>query len=278
MDPILICTDLDRTLLPNGPQVESPKARPLFSKFATLPGVQLAFVSGRRLSLQLDAIVDFDLPTPDFIVGDVGASVYRRIGDQWVADKAWKDQLSEAWKHQTWRDIAPGFRDIEGLELQEVAAQADHKLSFNAPDPSQRGAILAEVNKRLTRQQIPAQLIWSVDETVPMGLLDIMAPGATKRHAVEHVIKLSGVPSERVLYAGDSGNDLPILVSPFPSVLVANATAEFREEARLAAEDAGLLDQLYFAKGTTSGLNGCYSAGILEGLSHFFPETSQLIH
>ena len=278
MDPILICTDLDRTLLPNGPQVESPEARPLFSKFAALPGVQLAFVSGRRLSLQLDAILEFDLPTPDYIVGDVGASIYRRIDDQWAADSGWKDQLSVAWKHQTWRDIAPSFRDIEGLELQEVAAQADHKLSFNAPDPSKRGTILEEVNKRLTHQQIPAQLIWSVDETVPMGLLDIMAPGATKRHAVEHVIKLSGVPSERVLYAGDSGNDLPILVSPFPSVLVANATPEFSDEARLAAETAGLLDQLYFAKGTSSGLNGCYSAGILEGLSHFFPETSRLIH
>ncbi|MCI5126782.1 MAG: haloacid dehalogenase, partial [Candidatus Electrothrix sp. AR5] len=31
---LLVCTDLDRTLLPNGPQPESPGARPAFAALA----------------------------------------------------------------------------------------------------------------------------------------------------------------------------------------------------------------------------------------------------
>ena len=278
MDSILICTDLDRTLLPNGPQPESPNARPLFAKVVSRPEVKLAFVSGRRLALQTAAIKEFDLPTPDFIVGDVGASIYQASEDgQWVEESSWHDQLAAEWNHRTWRDFAPLLNDISGIELQDEEAQSDHKLSYNIESLPDQTRILSEVCQRLDKEKIAAQLIWSVDETVPMGLLDVMAPGATKRHAVEHVIELSGVPKERVLFAGDSGNDLPILVSAFPSVLVANATPEFRAEASKAAESAGNSDQLHLAQGGLLGMNGCYAAGILEGLVHFLPETAAML-
>ena len=39
---ILICTDLDRTLLPNGSQPESPLARPRFRALAARPEVSIA--------------------------------------------------------------------------------------------------------------------------------------------------------------------------------------------------------------------------------------------
>jgi HAD superfamily hydrolase (TIGR01484 family) len=277
MEPILICTDLDRTLLPNGAQSESPGARPRLTAFVSRPEVRFAFVSGRRLSLQKDAIQEYGLPTPDYIVGDVGASIHQRANDGWEPISSWHETLASAWNHRTWKDIAPLLSGIDGLELQDQAAQADHKLSFNVPNPSDRARVVSAVEHQLNSQQVPAQLIWSVDETVQMGLLDVMAPGATKLHAVEHVIEVSGVPESRVLYAGDSGNDLPILVSPFPSVLVANATPEFRQEVSEAADAAGTREQLYLAEGNKLGLNGCYSAGILEGLAHFFPETLDLV-
>ena len=38
--PILLCCDLDRTLIPNGPQPESPGARPLLRALAHHPGLR----------------------------------------------------------------------------------------------------------------------------------------------------------------------------------------------------------------------------------------------
>ena len=46
---ILICTDLDRTLLPNGNQPESPDARRRFACFAAREEVRLAYVTVRIL-------------------------------------------------------------------------------------------------------------------------------------------------------------------------------------------------------------------------------------
>ncbi|MCG8427652.1 MAG: haloacid dehalogenase, partial [Chromatiales bacterium] len=75
------------------------------------------------------------------------------------------------------------------------------------------------------------------------------------------------------LFAGDSGNDLPALSSEIPAVLVANASPSVATEAVDAAKEAGNQKSLYLAKGGLFGMNGNYSAGILEGLAHFHPET-----
>ncbi len=69
-DRLLICTDLDRTLIPNGPQPESPGARRRFAILAERPEVTLAYVSGRHRALVEDAITTYRLPTP----GPVGRS------------------------------------------------------------------------------------------------------------------------------------------------------------------------------------------------------------
>jgi hypothetical protein len=45
-DRLLICTDLDRTLIPNGPAPESPGARERFARLAARPEMAPAYVSG----------------------------------------------------------------------------------------------------------------------------------------------------------------------------------------------------------------------------------------
>ena len=74
---ILICTDLDRTLLPNGRQPESPGARDHFARLVAHPEVTLAYVSGRHRELVEDAIRDYRLPLPDWVIGDVGTTIYQ---------------------------------------------------------------------------------------------------------------------------------------------------------------------------------------------------------
>jgi hypothetical protein len=273
-----ICTDLDRTLLPNGPQSGSPQAMPALKALVAEPEVRLAFVSGRRLALHLEAIAEYDLPTPDHIVADVGATIYDRIADEWRPNAGWHARLAAAWQGREWRDVFPLVSDIPGLELQAESAQAAHKLSFNVPNLKDRERLIELVRRRFDAEGIRADLIWSVDETVPMGLLDVMAPGATKLEAVRWLIESTGIPVQRTLFSGDSGNDLPVLVSEIPAVLVANATEEVRAEALQLTEQLGHSANLYCAIGGYNGMNGCYAAGILEGAAHFFPEWRDFIN
>ncbi|MCI5162809.1 MAG: haloacid dehalogenase, partial [Candidatus Electrothrix sp. AX5] len=51
-----------------------------------------------------------------------------------------------------------------------------------------------------------------------------------------------------------------------------NARQEVAEKARMLAAAAGNEASLYLAQGGFQGMNGCYSAGILEGVAHYYPE------
>jgi HAD superfamily hydrolase (TIGR01484 family) len=243
--------------------------RPLLKHLINNYPVTLAFVSGRRLDLQLQAITEYDLPVPEFLVADVGASIYQNVRGSWKPDSQWHDVLATGWQGRQWQDLTGPFAKVPGLRLQPEEAQAAHKLSFEVANPALGDQILSAVRQILNRICLDAELIWSVDETCGLGLLDVMAPGATKLNAVRHVANKLQLPPSQVLCCGDSGNDLPMLTGEFPAVLVANATDEVRQQA--AAWSTKGSTPCYQAKGGFLGMNGCYGAGILEGMAHFFP-------
>ena len=146
---LLMCTDLDRTLLPNGAEPGSPDARSWFHRVVALPGVTLAFVTGR-----------------------------------------------------------------------------DEKLA---------------------------------------------------RHVIEFLMRNLVYSHDRAVLSGDSGNDLPVLISAIPSILVRNASSDIKREAEKMAKDANTEDFLYLAQGCFKRMNGNYAAGILEGLAHYHPEIKALV-
>jgi sucrose-6-phosphatase len=270
---ILLSTDLDRTLIPNGPQPESPAARPLFRAIGERPEVTLAYASGRDLALQLDAIERWRLPIPDFAVADVGTSIYRLREGERKPWKAWSDEICADWQGMTGSGLLHLLGEPEPLRLQQPERQKDFKLSYYAPAYPVPESALARMHGALAARGIDAALIWSVDETRNLGLLDVIPAGATKLHAIEFLIRSQRIDRRRSLFAGDSGNDLPVLCSDLPSVLVRNASEEVR---KAAVQQAGALDHsdtLYLARGDFMGMNGNYAAGILEGLVHFLPET-----
>lgn len=275
---ILLCTDLDRTLIPNGPQPESPDARPRFAHVAARPDVVSAYVSGRSLALVEEAIRDWSLPIPDHLIGDVGTTLYHGTSDgRWAASTAWQAEIGRDWLGRRSPDLAALLGLPPGLTLQEPGRQNDFKLSYYAPGDYpitifRRHA--ASCLREAGLEGLRATVIWSVDETRGQGLIDVIPERATKRHAVEFLIAQLGIGLTRCLYAGDSGNDLPILASPVPSVLVRNATEAVRREALREAASRGNEAALYLARGGFLGMNGNYAAGILEGLVHFMPETA----
>jgi HAD superfamily hydrolase (TIGR01484 family) len=270
---ILICTDLDRTLLPNGTQPESPRARDRFRHLVERPEISTAYVTGRHRELVLAAVEEYQLPIPDYVIGDVGTSIYSIENDQWLLRNSWHQEIGVSWHGLTHDTLATLFADLESLRLQEPEKQNTYKLSYYANPAIDVKKLLHEMQQQLDQKQITASLIWSIDETTNTGLLDILPAAATKRHAVEFLMAEQGYTLDNTLYAGDSGNDLPVLTSPIRSVLVANATNEVREQALQMAAAQGTQDALYLARGNLLGMNGNYSAGILEGCVHYMPAT-----
>lgn len=276
-DPLLICTDLDRTLIPNGHQPESPDARERFARLVAEPDVVLAYVSGRDERLLRDAIATYDLPRPDFAIGDVGTTIYRIEGSDWQPWSDWYREIAPDWAGHDHADLAARIEGLHGLELQEPAKQNTYKLSYYSPPDIDAGALIAAIHERLEPAGIRASVIWSVDEMNDVGLVDVLPRGATKIHAIRFIQSRLGIPAERTVFAGDSGNDLPALTSGLPAVLVANARPDVREAARRLAHENGNDDHLYFARGDFLGMNGNYAAGILEGIAHYHPETVALM-
>jgi hydroxymethylpyrimidine pyrophosphatase-like HAD family hydrolase len=133
------------------------------------------------------------------------------------------------------------------------------------------------IEQRLQERGIKANLVWSVDEPQGIGLLDVIPERASKLHAIEFLRGDLGLTRSETLFAGDSGNDLPVLISSIPSVLVANAHPSVDERAREGAENAGTQAALHRARGGVLDMNGNYSAGILEGVAHYHPELMQSI-
>ena len=273
MKQILICTDLDRTLLPNGRGSESPRARESFTRLASRPEVTLVYVSGRNLELVEDAIQEYELPLPDWVIGDVGTTLYRVQAEKWQHWPEWEQAISTDWRGLTANDLRPLFSDMTALRLQEESKQNQYKLSYYLTLPTDTDGLQREMLLRRNAHKVASSLIYSVDEASSTGLLDVLPARATKLHAVEFLMRLQEFDYTNTVFAGDSGNDLLVLASAIPSILVGNADSDVIEQAQTQALEQGTIAALYLAQGGFLGMNGNYSAGILEGIAYYHPET-----
>ena len=276
-DRVLICTDLDRTLLPNGAEPESPGARERFHAVVERPEVELAFVSGRHRALVEAAIAEYRLPRPNFVIGDVGTSIYDVGDSDWSQWPAWEAVLEQSWGTRDGQGLVALLADIETLTPQESEKQGRFKSSYYAPLSVDVEQLKQEMQQRLTQAGLPSRIIWSVDDNTHTGLIDVLPENASKLHAVRFLMQNTSHTLANTLFSGDSGNDLEVLCSEINSVLVANATDSVRAQALQLAAQAGAADALYAARGGWRGMNGNYSAGILEGLVHFMPDTDAWI-
>ncbi|AFY28161.1 HAD-IIB family hydrolase [Cyanobium gracile] len=269
MPPLLICTDLDRTLLPNGDATESVGARPAFAQLVSRPQTRLAYVSGRHLALVEEAILDYGLPEPDWIIGDVGSSIYARQTDGWSPLEVWFRHISPDWQRSGWSDLAMALSGVSGLTLQPESRQNSHKLSFFVPLDADLPSLTRDIQARLQERDVAVCLVHSVDEAAAIGLLDILPQRAGKLRAIEFLMREQGLSYQQTIFAGDSGNDLSVLTSSLPAVLVANAHPDVAAQAVAESARMGTQDRLYLARGGFLGMNGNYSSGILEGIGHF---------
>jgi sucrose-6F-phosphate phosphohydrolase len=269
---ILLCSDMDRTILPNGDHEESSGVRSVLCLLVERPEIHLAYVSGRDKGLIQKAIAKYDLPVPNYAVGDVGTTIYELKNGKWRPWEVWFEEIAKDWNGLDSEDLAGFLRGYDKLTLQEPEKQNRFKLSYYT-DKSADGRQLAdEIRQRLSKHGLNSRVIWSVDEQRNSGLVDILPKRASKLHAVRYLIDQKGYRKSKVVFCGDSGNDLNVLTSEIRSVLVKNASEEVRSEAMESVIKNGRMETLYGAQGNFMGMNGNYSAGVLEGLAHFEPD------
>jgi sucrose-6F-phosphate phosphohydrolase len=268
---LLLCTDLDRTLLPNGDQPESPEAREYFRRLVTRSEVTLAYVTGRHQQLVEQAIRDYQLPEPNFVIADVGSTVYELQAGSWTRWVKWEDVISTDWLGNTHLQLSRMLDGFSQLDLQENEKQNTHKLSYYTSENIDQQGLFEMLHERFNFHGVKTNLIWSLDDNAGTGLLDILPASAGKRKAIEFLMGQCGFTIENTVFSGDSGNDLEVLVSPIPATLVANASRDVKRMAQRQADIAGYSNALYLAQGGYLDMNGHYSAGILEGVVHYMP-------
>jgi sucrose-6F-phosphate phosphohydrolase len=267
MNRLLLCTDLDRTLIPNGPPPPSAEADRLFRKLAAREELCLAYVTGRHRALIEDAMAEFDLPAPNFAIADVGASIYEVSAQGWRPWRMWLEHIAPDWRGMNSEALRDVLRGFPGLSIQEREKQAPFKLSYYAAPNTDARALTGKIQDILRHEDIHANLIWSIDGLAGIGLLDVLPRSAGKLQAIRFLMERHDFSLLDTVFAGDSGNDLDVLSSDIQAVLVANADPEIKIQAAKSNSKA-----LYIAQGGYLGLSGNYSAGILEGVAHFWPE------
>lgn len=263
---MIIATDLDRTLLPNGPAKDSKTLSDFFRATKKLKA-QLIYASGRNLNLLEDAIEQYKIELPDFFIAEVGTVLYQKQNGKLVPHSGWNEFTARS--NPNWnRDKITAGSKLKKYQLQEDWKQNKYKVSYYINKQEKQKALNATKNIA-SNLKINAEIIWSIDPLLNTGLLDILPATATKLSTLEFVRKdCLGEKKEEVIYSGDSGNDILPLTFGYKSILVNNAPRAVKEKVLQIAKEKDLLNETYIASGK-KGKNGNYSSGILEGLEYF---------
>lgn len=276
-DDFLLCTDLDRTLLPNGEAQESPRAREYFAQLVSHPNILLAYVSGRDQRLVHQAIEEYDLPYPDYLIADVGSTIYQCKNTQFHSIEKWQETISQDWKGYRAQELEAHIGKLYALQLQAKEKQGPFKLSYQVQPATKMQGDINSIHSRLRVLNIRYNCIASVDETINEGLVDILPASANKKMAIDFLVQQLDIHPGQLMFSGDSGNDIDVLSSEYQAVLVANATDEVRQQAIERAKQYNT--PLYLAQARAQPcLNGNYAGGIIDGFLHYFPQFITQFH
>jgi sucrose-phosphate synthase len=207
------------------------------------------------VALTNDILQTEGIARPDMLITSVGTEIHE--GPYLDPAAGWTNHISYRWDRD---GVVKALSDVKGLALQGLEGQRSCKVSYyvdghtaapDAADPAQEGGrmIQREVERRLRDAGIRFNAIFSHGQ-----YLDVLPLRASKGKAIRYLADKWEIPVERVLVAGDSGNDEEMLRGNTLGVVVGNHSAEL--------EVLRGQPRIYFA-------TGHYAAGILEGIAHY---------
>ena len=258
----ILATDLDGTLIPMDGCVHNAAALAKLSEELAAAQVPLIFVTGRHLRSIERAIEQFHLPMPDWVVADVGTSVYERDGSgAWTLADGYSDFLQASVGETPLEVIRFAFDKFDELTLQAPEKQGRLKLSYYCAR-DRVDEVAKTLQAALDDMSAPYAVTSSLDPFTTHGLIDVLTRVASKAAALQWWADKQLVELRSIVYAGDSGNDFAALASGFRSIVVANAEPQLIEAVQLAHATAGWDDRLYVA-------NEQATSGVLEGCRWF---------
>ncbi|MDX9739557.1 MAG: HAD-IIB family hydrolase [Gammaproteobacteria bacterium] len=236
-DRMLVC-DIDNTLVGDAPGL----ARLLDAMKRAPCQIGFGVATGRTLQSALALLREWRVPMPDFIISAAGTEIH--YGPRLVEDESWKRHVDYRWDRDRASAAMRGFR---GLRQQSVDEQRRFKLSYYI-DPD-RAPPLRDIARHLRRSDVHVNAVVSYD-----AFLDLLPVRASKGAALRWVADKWGIPIDRVLAAGDSGNDEEMLTGETMGVVVGNYSPEL--------EGLRGRERIHFARAS-------HARGILEGIAHY---------
>ena len=262
--PNVLATDLDGTLIPLAGHHENLKDLDDLAGQLAEHDVTLVFVTGRHFESVERAIRKFSLPIPHWIICDVGSSLYKLKGEtefEFVSE--YSDHLQDRMQGKSLQELGPILESLDELRLQEREKQGPFKLSFYCA-ANRLEQLRETISNLLIQQETPGEIIVSEDPFNGDGLVDILPSGVSKSYALQWWSTANRIAAERIVFAGDSGNDWAALTHGYRAVVVGNASSDLKHRVRSAHETNGWSQRLFVADvpGTSGVLAGCRSFGL----------------
>ena len=234
----IIMTDLDNTL------TGDPEGLQEFKQMLRHAGSNVGFGidTGRSLQAALTLIEELELPRPDVISTAVGTELY--YGADLTPDLSWRKQIKFHWRPELVHEV---LDDIPGLYLQSEKDQTEFKISYRV-DPDDSPSI-NQLRKRVREAGLRVKVIASLG-----SFLDIIPIRGGSEMSLRHLAYRWGFEPERLLVAGDCGNDEGMLKGGTLGVVVGNYSPELEKLRRM--------PRIYFAEAH-------HARGILEGIEYY---------
>jgi HAD superfamily hydrolase (TIGR01484 family) len=261
----VLATDLDGTLIPLEGNEENCSDLHTLARELTGGRVPLLFVTGRHFQSVAEAMGQYDLPLPDWVICDVGTSIYERTSaGTFTIVATYHQHLQQVIASLPIQELHEQLQSIKSLRLQEPEKQGSFKLSYYA-DSAQLPEVVAAVKEGLDRINAPYSTVSSVDPFTDDGLIDLLPRNVSKAYALAWWVDYTQLTPEALVFAGDSGNDLAALTAGYRAIVVANAHRDVAHAAEEAHVRSGWNDRIFLAKRTaTSGLlEGCRRFGLI---------------
>jgi len=233
----IIVTDLDNTLTGDDQALEE-----FVDLIRSHSHIGFGIATGRRLDSAMGLIEELGLPQPDVLDTDSGTQLH--YGEALTPDASWQKQIGFAWAPAAIKEV---LADVPGLNLQDDDQQSEFKISYDldtqiAPSP-------ARLKKLLRAAGLRAKVVVSLD-----AYLDILPVRGGSDMSMRHLLWKWGFSPEKVLVAGDSGNDAGMLLGRTLGVVVANYSKELNRLKRR--------PRIFFAPSP-------HARGILEGIEYY---------
>jgi len=234
----VLVTDIDDTLIGDRDGLQALLARLEEKREKGAFGI----ATGRTIDSAMKVLQEWNVTAPDFIVSSVGSEIH--YGPNLASDAGWARHIRALWRREALEEL---FRPLPGLKLQARTSQREFKLSY-VVDPASMPAP-AEIRRLVRAAGLTATLIHTQGR-----FLDVLPMRASKGRAVRYLSYKWGLPLNRIVVAGDSGNDEEMLRGDTLAIVVGNHSPEL--------EKLRGSHQVYFSKQR-------FAWGILEGLDHY---------